>query len=151
MTTAKVLRSVIANKPLVTADWLSASKKADAVLDIGDYIHEDFIATDRSSLFAGRILFFTSAPKTSFGADWDEIVQFAKKVGATSVESGSATTGHDITPKERVLLLGVDKADKDVKALIWDHERVVYMKTMLARTILAAAFAPEASRITLDT
>ena len=91
-TTVKVLRCLIAKKPLVTEQWLSASKQAGHLLTVDPYVHKDVVDADRRSLFRGKILFFTSAAKKSYGGGWEDISRVAKDVGAMSVESGSATT-----------------------------------------------------------
>ena len=59
-------------------------------------------------------------------------------------------SGHEITPKERVVFVGLDNADKDIVALIRDHGRIVYEKTMLTKTILEPKFMPEECRIALS-
>ncbi|EME49625.1 hypothetical protein DOTSEDRAFT_49850 [Dothistroma septosporum NZE10] len=153
-TTSKILRSLVASKPVVTQLWLSASKEAGNLLEIDAYIHKevrDAIMTDRRALFRGKILFFTRGAKISYGDNgWGEIAEMARDMGATSVESGSATTGDEITPKERVVFVGIDIDDKDVVALIKDHGRIVYSKTMFTETIIKASFTPEICRIALS-
>ena len=91
----QILRSLIASKPVVAQERLSASKEAGTRLAFDAYIHDGArksVATDRRALFAAKSLFFTRAAKIRYGEKgWGEIAKMASDMGVTSVESGSAT------------------------------------------------------------
>lgn len=151
-TTLKVLRSLMANKLVVTEQWLIDSRVANTVQKPELYIHakvQGLIQRNRRSIFSGLTVFFTTAAAKAY-RDWPAVQQMTKDVGAFAVESGSAQKGHDLTPKHRVVFFGEDpQGDVAAQELIRNHGRVVYGKSMLAQSILRAELDLDAEEFRL--
>lgn len=91
-TTAKVLCSLALGKRVVTDQWIEDSIKADTLLDLEEYTHEDLGETahiNRGELLKGKTLFITDAQMKAYGGGVDNIKLLASAVGAWKVESGS--------------------------------------------------------------
>lgn len=141
--TLKVLRSLVAGKPVVGDSWITDSRKEGELLDTEEYIHADLKdvdadSTTRRSLFAQKTLFFTVRAAQTY-KDWQEVVKLANEAGAVEVLAGTANKGHETKPKESVIFFGEDNAaDDDAEDLIKTHGRVVFDKTALAKWIINA-------------
>lgn len=136
-TTAKVVRSLALGKKVVTDQWLEDSMSQDQLLDLEPYIHDDLRDTatiNRSKLFAGKTLFFTSALKASYGERFEDVDQLATEAGATNVEFGTAKKAVGKSSASTIFL-GLEGDDRD--ALILTEEgRTVYQKDLLTQSII---------------
>lgn len=139
-TTAKVVRSLALGKKVVTDQWLEDSMSQNQLLDLEPYIHDDLQETstiNRSKLFTGKTLFFTSALKTSYGDDFTNIKQLATEAGATNVEHGTSKKALAMSPGSTILL-GLEGDDRDAFVLSQEEGRTVYQKNLLTQSILRA-------------
>ena len=139
--TAKVLRSLVLGKYVVTEEWVQESKKAGQLLDPEDYIHSQFkdsINIDRQRLFNGRNLFFTTtlADKV-YMSGWDDIVNIAKEAGASSVHKGNSGDYAGLLGRNAVLCFGAGNSDPDVHRLQSQHGCTVYHKSLITDAIFA--------------
>lgn len=143
--TLKVLRSLIANKPVVSDQWVSDSKDGAELLDPTDYLHKDLRESDikpndRRRIWEGKTLFFTTTAAKSYGEDWEDVKVTGLEAGASSVVHGSAIrAGELLHDKANTILFGTDVAkDREAQALIAEYGRSVYDKHMFAQAIIRA-------------
>ncbi|KAM3418452.1 hypothetical protein BST61_g4438 [Cercospora zeina] len=142
-TTLKVMRSLVAGKPVVGDSWIHDSRKEGELQDIEHYVHDDLKGVDadsttRRSLFAQKTVFFTASARQSY-ENWQEVAKLVDEAGAVEVLTGNASKGHNAKPKENVIFFGVnDIADDDAEDLVRTHGRVVYDKAAFAHWIINA-------------
>ncbi|KAK4507955.1 hypothetical protein PRZ48_001690 [Zasmidium cellare] len=153
-TTAKILKTLVAGKPVLSVKWIIDSHREGTVLDPNDYKHpelpnNDESSEERRSLFKGKTLFFTNAAVNSYDRGWDAIKEVAQEAGAAAVSDGTATKGDRLTPKDNVLLFGNGDEDVGVHKLIKEHGRVVYDKAMFAQAIIRAELDLESDEFKL--
>ncbi|KAM0721177.1 hypothetical protein Q7P37_003464 [Cladosporium fusiforme] len=145
-TTAKVVRSLALGKKVVTDQWLEDSMTEDQFLDLDAYIHDDLKETatvNRSKLFAGKTLFFTTALKASYGKiGFTNAEQLATEAGATHVESGSAKKAAG-TYASGTIILGLEGDDRDAVMLTQEEGRKVYQKDLLTQSIIRGELLSE--------
>ncbi|KAI6840523.1 hypothetical protein KC340_g2890 [Hortaea werneckii] len=138
-TTAKVLRTLALCKLVVTDDWVTDSKEEGQLLEPDDYVHEalqDTIKTDRSILFSGYRLYFTKQLVASYGSGWQSIQTLCVEVGADSVESGNAASGHSRAALGKTLFFGATPDDLDLKILSQEKGHNVYNRNMLTQSVM---------------
>jgi hypothetical protein len=139
-TTAKVLRSLALGKLVVTEDWIMMSKKAKELLEPEDFVHKDLkhtIEKDRSVIFHGINLFFTTALAEAYGKGFKAIKDLAKDAGANHVEVGSTGSfGSFKNGRMEVICFGQRDNDPDVERLQQSHKVKVYHKNLLTQSIL---------------
>jgi hypothetical protein len=127
----------------VSNKWVAASKKADELLDVDEYIHddlqdEDINTADRKTLFAGLTLFFTRRAMQSYGDDWINVKKTATEAGAVRVLSGAAFKGgEELMDEGHTILLGVED-DDDAEKLKDEYKKTVYDRGMFAQAIIRA-------------
>lgn len=143
--TVKVLRSLIADKPVVCDQWVTDSKKSSELLDPADYLHTDLQGsdikqTDRRQIWKGKTLFFTTPAAKSYGEAWEDIKLIATDAGANAVQCGNANKGGELLhDKANTILFGADvAADRDARALISEYDRTVYDTKMFSTAIIKA-------------
>lgn len=148
-TTAKVVRSLALGKKVVTDQWLEDCMSQDQLLDLEPYIHDDLRDTasvNRSKLFAGKTLFFTSALKSSYGDDsFANVEQLATEAGATNVESGTAKKA--VGKSASTIFLGLEGDDKDALVLT-EEGRTVYQKDLLTQSIIRGELLTDGEEFT---
>ncbi|KAF2172385.1 hypothetical protein M409DRAFT_50093 [Zasmidium cellare ATCC 36951] len=142
-TTAKILKTLVAGKPVLSVQWIIDSHREGTILDPSSYKHSEVEGSDeanddRRSLFKGKTLFFTNAAVNSYNQGWDAIKEVAQEAGATAIQDGTATKGNELTPKHNVLLFGDGPEDGPARTLIKEHGRTVYDKAMFAQAIIRA-------------
>ena len=139
-TTGKVLRSLALGKLVVTEEWIALSKKAKELLDPEDFVHKDLkpnIEKDRSTIFNGINLFFTTALADAYGKGFKAIRDLAKDAGANHVEAGSSGSfGSFKNGRMEVICFGQRDNDPDVQRLQHSHKVKVYHKNLLTQSIL---------------
>lgn len=139
-TTAKTLRTLALGKLVVTEDWVTASKEEGQLLEPDDFVHEaleDTINKNRSKLFKGKILYFTTKLKASYGKEgWESIQALCREAGANLVQSGSASNGDKTASLSNIIFFGSAEDDPDVNELISKHGYEVYHKDMLMQGVL---------------
>ncbi|RMY93668.1 hypothetical protein D0861_01794 [Hortaea werneckii] len=138
-TTAKVLRTLALGKLVVTDDWVTDSKEEGQLLEPDDYVHEalqETIKTDRSILFSGYRLYFTKQLVASYGKGWQSIQTLCVEVGADSVESGNAASGHSWAALGKTLFFGATPDDLDLKILSQEKGHNVYTRNMLTQSVM---------------
>jgi hypothetical protein len=136
-TTAKVLCSLALGKKVVADQWIEDSMKADQLLDLEGYTHEDLAKTadiDRGELFKGKTLFITDAQMKAYGDGVDNIKLLATAAGAWKVESGSVKKGSSM-PAADTIFLGGDGNDPDALKLTQEG-RIVYQKALLTQSVI---------------
>lgn len=153
--TVKVLKTLLANKMVVGDSWVTDSKKEGTLLELEDYMHPDLegnIANKaRQTIFTGKVLYFTRQASSSYGNDWNHILQISADAGARAVETGSAITGHFLQPQEHVIFFGLDdERDNDAVSLIRDHGRHVYVRSLLAQSVIRAELDLESEEFRLS-
>jgi hypothetical protein len=139
--TVKVLKTLMAGRPVVSDSWITMSKQKKNLLDPDEHLHHGLVGTartDRQSLFAGKRAVFTTAAAKTWQNDWQEIPGLLSDAGAISVASLTFEGAEKIKPYEEVLLFGVDNAvDKDATHLL-EAGRTVYDRAMVAQSIIHA-------------
>ncbi|KAF7185056.1 hypothetical protein HII31_13679 [Pseudocercospora fuligena] len=142
--TVKVLKTLVANKRVVSESWITDSKDEGFLLDLDTYVPPELQANignnNRKSIFAGKILYFTPQAAFSYGKeDWQNVTELGTDTGARSVMRGSAIKGHQVQPKEDVVFFGLnDDRDNDAASLMKDHGRHVYDKKFFGKSIIRA-------------
>ncbi|GAB7365761.1 hypothetical protein MBLNU230_g7096t1 [Neophaeotheca triangularis] len=155
--TAKVLRTLVSGRPVVTEGWLVDSKAEGAFLDPAGYVHEALTDTqelDRSQLFKGTELFFTEMAKEAYGfSGWKSIEALGKSAGAKSVDHGKAAKG--VTPRgakrgaSNIIFIGLAD-DPDAATLRDEHDRTVYHKDLLRQSIMRGAVDLDSAEFKLE-
>ncbi|KAK4546808.1 hypothetical protein LTR36_001540 [Oleoguttula mirabilis] len=140
-TTAKILRSLALGKLVVTEDWLTESKARGEVLEPADYVHEaleETLEASRSTLFRGLLVYFTKQLVREYGDGWANVQALATESGARLVESWSSTNTNRAKTAglENAVFFGSHETDKDVKALVAEHGKMVYRKELLTQSVL---------------
>lgn len=154
--TVKVLRSLIANKLVVSDQWVTDSKETSELLDPSDYIHTDLQGSDikpndRRYIWKGKTLFFTTSAANSYGDDWEGVRHIANDSGAAAVEHGNANKGGELLhDKANTILFGTDiTKDRDAQALLSEYGRTVYDRKMFSTAIIKADFDLESDEFQL--
>ncbi|USW46784.1 Putative BRCT domain superfamily protein [Septoria linicola] len=139
--TVKVLKTLLAGKPVVGDSWITASRQEGELQNADEYIHRDLEDIDvepatRRSLFAGKTLFFTVEAARSYHHEWSDIQDIASAAGAMEIVLGGAGKGSSLRPKDHVLMFGVDDAADDIAEALIENGRTVFNKTVLAQWII---------------
>ncbi|KXT03911.1 hypothetical protein AC578_9303 [Pseudocercospora eumusae] len=142
--TVKVLKTLAANKRVVSESWVNDSENEGLLLDLDAYVPPQLQANignnSRKSIFAGKMLYFTPQAASSYGdEDWQNVMELGSDTGARSVMQGSAIKGHQVQPKENVIFFGLnDERDNDAATLMKNHGRHVYDKKFFGKSIIRA-------------
>ncbi|KAK5714121.1 hypothetical protein LTR15_011029 [Elasticomyces elasticus] len=137
-TTAKVLRSLVLGKLVVTEDWLIDSADQQKLLDPENYLHpnlpKDEMEIDRSTLFAGTRVWFTKQLHTDYGDGYASVEALVKEAGALEVSHG-ATVYAAGAIRRGDIFFGSKGKDADVVELRDKDGQTVYSKDMLTQSI----------------
>ncbi|KAK5695381.1 hypothetical protein LTR97_008887 [Elasticomyces elasticus] len=137
-TTAKVLRSLVLGKLVVTEDWLIDSADQQELLDPEIYSHpnlpNDETEIDRSTLFAGTRVWFTKQLHTDYGDGYASVEALVKEAGALEVSHG-ATVYAAGAIRRGDIFFGSKGKDADVVELRDKDGQTVYSKDMLTQSI----------------
>ncbi|OQO10014.1 hypothetical protein B0A48_04369 [Cryoendolithus antarcticus] len=135
--TAKVLRSLVLGKAVVTDDWITESMKAAHVLPATDYVHDDLTETteiDRSKLFSNKVIFLTQPLHKQYGeSGFASLRALLTEAGATRVETGTPRKGLD--RKGNVIFIGCEGKDQDVSELM-NGGKNVFKKDLVSQSII---------------
>ncbi|KAK5683486.1 hypothetical protein LTS10_005019 [Elasticomyces elasticus] len=139
-TTAKVLRSLVLGKLVVTEEWLTDSAEQQELLDPEGYLHPDLpnneAEIDRSGLFAGCKVWFTKQLHMDYGKKgWASVEALVKEAGAMEVSYGATDYAAGAIRRGDTIFFGRKDQDADVKQLRDDHGQTVYSKDMLTQSI----------------
>ncbi|KAK5746791.1 hypothetical protein LTR17_000421 [Elasticomyces elasticus] len=139
-TTAKVLRSLVLGKLVVTEEWLIDSATQQELLDPEDYLHPDLpnneAEIDRSGLFAGRKVWFTKQLHMDYGKKgWASVEALVKEAGAMEVSYGATDYAAGAIRRGDTIFFGRKDQDADVNQLRDEHGQTVYSKDMLTQSI----------------
>nr|OQO29493.1 hypothetical protein B0A51_03021 [Rachicladosporium sp. CCFEE 5018] len=149
--TAKVLRSLVLGKAVVTDDWITDSMKADHVLPSADYVHEDLIETaevDRSKLFANKVIYLTQPLHKQYGeSGFASVRAMLVEAGATRVESGTPRKGLD--RKGNVVFIGCEGKDQDVTELR-NGGKDVFKRDLLSQSIIRGELLLDGDEFKID-
>ncbi|KAK4952637.1 hypothetical protein LTR10_009443 [Elasticomyces elasticus] len=137
-TTAKVLRSLVLGKLVVTEDWLIDSADQQKLLDPENYLHpnlpKDEMEIDRSTLFAGTRVWFTKQLHTDYSDGYASVEALVKEAGALEVSHG-ATVYAAGAIRRGDIFFGSKGKDADVVELRDKDGQTVYSKDMLTQSI----------------
>ncbi|KAK4923928.1 hypothetical protein LTR49_008873 [Elasticomyces elasticus] len=137
-TTAKVLRSLVLGKLVVTEDWLIDSADQQELLDPENYLHpnlpNDESEIDRSTLFAGTRVWFTKQLHMDYGDGYASVEALVKEAGALEVSHG-ATVYAAGAIRRGDIFFGSKGKDADVVELRDKHGQTVHSKDMLTQSI----------------
>ena len=147
--TVKVLKTLLAGKPVVGDSWITTSRDEGELQDPEDYIHADIKSLDseeheslRRTVFDGKILVFTVLASQTWTTDWPEVQNLAADASAGEVWSASAAKANALKqkdPSDSVIFFGNDDpADDDAEALMNRYGHTVYNRTMFANAIIQA-------------
>lgn len=112
------------------------SKSHGKALRPEDYIHDkvvDTMETNRSTLFHGKVLFFTDALVKHYKAKWRHVKALVKETGATRVVTGVPTYLSKL--RANWICFGRNTDDPTALALL-ERDHDVFHKDMLTQSIL---------------
>lgn len=148
--TGKLLLSLAAGATIVNEDWLAESRTSDHLLPQDAFRPPKLVHADRSKLLAAHKLFITSNAFTALKRSWQDFEALALKVGATSIEIGSARKLRDIDAGDGWLFIGADSNDSQAQQIQAQLQCRVYNKDFLKESVVEAKLLLDEPALQID-